>query len=96
MPTKEDDVGSLFSIPQTCFFFNHCFDQQKSRARTLPVDKSAGSDVNPEHDIHYKNHGVANLLVYMSAATHSGKKAESLELKLKLEAANFVTKLRAI
>lgn len=51
---------------------------------------------NPEHDIHYKNHGAANLLVYMSAATPSGKKVESLELNLKLEAANFVTKLRAI
>lgn len=34
--------------------------------------------------------------LYTSTATHSGKKVESLELYLKWEAANFVTKLRAI
>lgn len=87
MPTKgmmKDEVGSLFSLPHTCFCFNHCFNQQKTRAWTLLVDKSAaGNDVNPEHDIHYRNHGATKLLVYTSAATHSGKKVESLELHLK-------------
>lgn len=72
--TKKDEVSSLFSLPHTCFCFNHCFDQQKSRAWTLLVDESAGNDVNPEHGIDYRNHAATKLLVYMSAATHSGKK----------------------
>lgn len=85
-----------FPVPHTCFCFNHCFDHKEPRAWTLLIDKSAGNDAKPGHDIHYRSHGATKLLVYMSAATHSGKKVESLELYLKWEAANFVAKLRTM
>lgn len=74
MLTKKDEVSSHFSLPHIFFCFNHCLDQQKSRAWALLVDKSAGNDANPKQDIHYGNHGATKLLVHRSAATTHAKR----------------------